>query len=92
MSDRSATVHDALTYVLKVWLAGLAATLFLPLAVGAAALDLLTGRGRADGLLGRVLDASASVEAGLDVHGHRTRIELTADDADGSPAEALETA
>ena len=91
MFDRSDTVHDVLTYVLKVWLAGLAATLFLPLAVGAAALDLLLGLGRTDGMLGRVLDASAAVETGLDVHGHRTRIELTTDDAIAD-REALETA
>lgn len=76
MSDRSETVRDLVTYVLRVWLAGLAAAVFVPVAVAAAALDLLAGRGRADGLLGRVLDASASAEAALDVHGARTEITL----------------
>lgn len=71
MSACSDTLRDALTYIVRVWVAGLAAAIFLPLVAAAAALDLLTGRGRADGLLGRVLDASTATEATLDVHGRR---------------------
>lgn len=89
MSDRSETVHDLVTYVLKVWLAGLAAAIFVPVAMGAAALDLVAGRGRADGLLARVLDASAAAEQAVDVHGARTEITLAAEtEASGCSAAA----
>lgn len=74
MSHRAHSVHDALVYVLKVWVAGLAATVLVPLALLAALLDAF---GRDDRLVRRVLSASARLEAAIDVHGALTRIELT---------------
>lgn len=74
MSHRARSVHDALVYVLKVWVAGLAATVLVPLALLAALLDAF---GRDDRLVRRVLSASARLEAAIDVHGALTRIELT---------------
>jgi hypothetical protein len=73
MSDRARSVHDALLYVAKVWLAGLAAAVLVPLALVAAALDAL---GRDDRLVRRVLLASARLEAAIDVHGSLTHIEV----------------
>lgn len=78
MSHRARSVHDAFVYVLKVWVAGLAATVLVPLALLAALLDVF---GRDDRLVRRVLSASARLEAAIDVHGALTRIELTADAA-----------
>ena len=78
MSDRSQTVSAALTYVLKVWLAGFAAAAFVPLTVGATVIDLATGSTREASLVDRVLTLSAHVEAGIDVHGAKTRIDVVA--------------
>ena len=74
MSDRSQTFSAAVTYLTKVWMAGLGAALFVPLALAAAGVDLLLGQ--RGGVLDRVLDASAQLEATLDVHGARTRIRV----------------
>ncbi|MEL6616918.1 MAG: hypothetical protein AAFQ43_14340, partial [Bacteroidota bacterium] len=54
-------------------LAGLSAALLVPLALVAAAFDVL---GLGDRLVPRVLRASARMEAAIDVHGEWTRIEV----------------
>ena len=74
MSPRRETLTDLVTYLARVWFGGFVAAAFTGLAVLAAALDFIAGRGRATGSLGRVLDQSARFEAWLDVHGTRTRI------------------
>ena len=76
-----------LTYNLKVWIAGLSAALFVPLSIAAAVLDTVTGRDLDTGLAGRVLRASAELEAALDIHGELTDIRLR-DAADGRVATA----
>ena len=68
-----------LTYNLKVWIAGLSAALFVPLSIAAAVLDTVTGRDLETGLSGRVLRASAELEAALDIHGELTDIRLRTD-------------
>ncbi|MEM1057100.1 MAG: hypothetical protein AAGI52_16380 [Bacteroidota bacterium] len=78
MSHRARSVHDALLYVGKVWLAGLAAAVLIPMVLVAALLDVL---GRDDRLVRRVLLASARLEVALDVHGPLTRIEIVEEDA-----------
>ena len=72
-------------YALKVWIAGLSAAVFVPLSIAAAVLDTLLGRSLHTGLAGRVLRASAELEATLDLHGELTDIRLR-DDA--TPATA----
>lgn len=74
MSPRSATLSAALSYLVKVWMAGLGAALFVPLAVAAAALDVLSGAAPEKGLLDGVLGTSARLEAWIDVHGAKTHI------------------
>ena len=74
MSASPATA--VLTYNLKLWLAGLAAALFVPLSLAALAVDLLARHDLADGLSGRVLRASAELEATIDVHGDLTDIRV----------------
>lgn len=64
------------TYAIKVWLAGFAAALFVPLSLAALVVDVLTRQDLETGLSGRVLRASAEVEAALDVHGDLTDIRL----------------
>lgn len=73
MSERATSVHDSLTYVAKVWLAGLAAAVMVPLALVAAMLDVL---GVGHRLVPRVLRASARMEAAIDVHGEWTDIQV----------------
>ena len=73
MSPRSQSVSDAITYAAKVWIAGLAATILVPLALVAAALDVL---GVGERLVPRVPRASARLEAAVDVHGDWTHIEV----------------
>ena len=73
MSPRSQSVADALTYAAKIWLAGLAAAVLVPLALIAALLDVI---GVGERLVPRVLRASARLEAAVDVHGDWTRIEV----------------
>ena len=78
MSRRAHSVNDAFFYVAKVWAAGIAAAVLVPLALLAAFLDVLDSNGR---LVTRVLTASARLEAAIDVHGSLTRIEVI--EADG---------
>ena len=73
--SRSALVSTVVTYNAKVWVAGLAAALFVPLSLAALALDLIFGFD--ESMAERVLHASAQVEAGLDLHGDRTDIRVT---------------
>lgn len=74
----SPLVSDVVSYNVKVWFAGLAATVFVPLSLAALLLDLVTGRGGdPDGLARRVLAASARFEAALDVHGDLTDVRVT---------------
>lgn len=73
MSARSASVHAALTYAAKVWIAGLVAAMLVPLALVSAALDVL---GIGERLTPRVIRASARLEAAIDVHGDWTHIEV----------------
>ena len=78
MSDRSALVSEVVTYTLKVWLAGFAAALFVPLSLAGLALDVLLGQtGEGASLARRVLRMSAHVEAVLDVHGPLTDVRVT---------------
>ncbi|PAP79146.1 hypothetical protein B1759_12385 [Rubrivirga sp. SAORIC476] len=78
MSARSALISDVVTYNARVWLAGLAATLLVPLSFAALAVDLLTGTADdPDGLARRVLRMSATLEAKLDVHGDLTDVRVT---------------
>lgn len=78
MSDRTALISDVVTYNLKVWLAGFAAALFVPLSLVGLVLDLALGRADdAHSLARRVLRASARLEAALDVHGDLTDVRVT---------------
>ncbi|GAB5534523.1 MAG: hypothetical protein Rubg2KO_07720 [Rubricoccaceae bacterium] len=72
----SSPATAVLTYNLKLWLAGFAATLFIPLSLAAMIVDLLTRSPYAEGLSGRVLRASAELEAAIDVHGDLTDIRV----------------
>ena len=75
---RSSTVSDVLTYNLKVWVAGLGATVFVPLSLVALVLDVLfTHRDDPNRLSLRVLRASARFEAALDIHGRLTDVRVT---------------
>lgn len=81
---RSPLVADVVTYNLKVWAAGMAAAVFVPLSLAALALDLVTGRGGGPGSLARrVLAASARFEAALDLHGDLTDVRVTGTAASG---------
>lgn len=84
MSPSPATA--VITYNLKLWLAGFAAALFVPLSLAALAVDLLTGRSLAEGLSGRVLRASAELEAAIDVHGDLTDIRVLSSQDTETPA------
>ncbi len=72
----SSPITAVLTYNLKLWLAGFGAALFVPLSLAALVVDLLAGRDLAEGLSGRVLRASAEMEAAIDVHGDLTDIRV----------------
>lgn len=72
----SSPISAVVTYNLKLWLASLGAALFIPLSITALVVDVLTRRSLADGLSGRVLRASAEMEAAIDVHGNLTDIRV----------------
>ena len=72
--SRSSLVSAVVSYSVRVWMAGLAVALFVPMSWAALAVDVALGLD--DPLSARVLDASARLEAALDVHGGRTRIEV----------------
>lgn len=63
---RSETLHDLVTFVVRVWLTGLLAAVSVPLALVAGGADLLAGHRRADGHLRRVLEANAALQHALD--------------------------
>ena len=72
--SRSSLVSAVISYNARVWLAGFAAALFVPLSWAALAVDLLV---RPDAPLStRVLAASARMEATLDVHGDLADVRL----------------
>lgn len=74
----SPLVSDVVLYNVKVWFAGLAATVFVPLSLAALVLDLVTGRsGHPASLARRLLAASARFEAALDIHGDLTDVRVT---------------
>ena len=70
-------LSPVLTYVAKVWLAGLAATLLVPLALGTALVDTLLRTAPPDRLSARVLAWSAQIEVALDAHGELTDLRMT---------------
>ncbi len=72
--SRSALVSAVCAYNAKVWIAGLAAAVFVPLSIAALVLDLVFGADHA--LSTRVLVASAQLEARLDVHGDLTDVRV----------------
>ena len=75
---RARLASTVVTYALRVWLAGLAAAVLVPLAFVALAADVLTGRaGAPDAYALRVLRFSARFEAAIDVHGDLTDVRVT---------------
>jgi hypothetical protein len=76
--SESSLVSDVVTYNAKVWLAGIAATLFVPLSLVALALDVIARRtGEPDAFARRVLEASARFEEAIDIHGDLTDVRVT---------------
>lgn len=76
MSARTALVSTVVAYNLRLWMAGLAAAVLVPLSLAALVVDLLANRPD-DGLSRKVLAASARLEALLDVHGDLTDVRVT---------------
>ena len=76
MSARTALISSVVTYNLRLWLAGLAAALLVPLSCAALLIDLVAGRPD-DGLTRRLLRFSAELEALIDVHGDLTDVRVT---------------
>lgn len=77
-ADRAALVSDVVLYNLKVWLAGLAVTVFVPLSLAALVLDVVRGATEPpESLSRRVLALSARFEAWVDVHGDLTDVRTT---------------
>ena len=76
MSQPSA-LAPVLAYAVKVWTAGLAATLLVPLALITAILDTLLGNAPGERLSARVLGWSAQLEVALDAHGELTDLRMT---------------
>ncbi len=76
-ASRSSAVTDVVVYNLKVWVAGLAAAVFVPLSIVALVVDVLFGSASSpDKLSRRVLRASARFEAALDIHGDLTDVRV----------------
>jgi len=82
----SSPATAVLTYNLKLWMAGFTATLFIPLSLAALVVDLLTRSTLSQGLSGRVLRASAELEAAIDVHGDLTDIRVRPSTEEDAPA------
>ena len=77
-SPRAALVSTVVTYNLRLWLAGLAAAVLVPLSLVALVFDLATGRSEdPDALSRQVLRVSAQLEAAIDVHGDLTDVRVT---------------
>lgn len=72
--SRSTLVSTVLAYNAKVWIAGLAAAVFVPLSLAALVVDVLFRTD--DSLAMRVLAASARLEATLDIHGNLTDVRV----------------
>ena len=70
-------LSPVLAYVVKVWMAGLAATVLVPLALGTALLDTVLRTPPPDRLSTRVLGWSAQLEVALDAHGALTDLRMT---------------
>ena len=64
---RSGLLTDLLLFNAKLWFAGIAAAVLVPLSLGAAAWDALRGY-RRGGAFDRLLLASARLERNLDLH------------------------
>ncbi|MEM1116098.1 MAG: hypothetical protein AAF845_17490 [Bacteroidota bacterium] len=73
----SALVSDVVTYNLKIWIAGFAAALFVPLSIAAVVLDLVLRTDDEASYARRVLQASARFEAAIDIHGPLTDVRVT---------------
>ena len=73
-TDRSRLTSSVVSYALKVWIAGFAAAVLVPLSLAGLVIDLFTGRTEADSVARRVLAASARFEAALDVHDDLTEV------------------
>ena len=87
---RPSAVSEVLAYNVRLWAAGLAAALFVPLSLVALVLDVVTGRTRsADALSRRVLRASARFEAALDLHGPLTDIRVANPPAGGAGGQGV---
>ena len=77
MSASRSLVSEVVTYNVRVWLAGLAAAVLVPLSLVALVVDLATGgQDDPDALARRVLRLSAQLEASLDVHGDLTDVRV----------------
>ena len=86
-TSQTGLVSDVVSYNLKLWLAGLAAAVFVPLSVVAVVLDLLLRRGDGPEALSRtVLRASARFEAAIDIHGPLTDVRVAEDQTASVPA------
>ena len=84
-APRPSAVTDVLAYNVKVWIAGFAATVFVPLSIVALVLDLLFRQTSSPDSLARgVLRISARFEAFIDIHGDLTDVRVT--EHDGSPS------
>ena len=83
----SSAVADVLAYNVKVWIAGFAATVFVPLSIVALVLDLVFRQTSSPDSLARgVLRISARFEAFIDIHGDLTDVRVT-EDGGASPVE-----
>ncbi len=77
-ASRSSAVTEVIVYNAKVWIAGFAATVFVPLSLAALVIDVLFGSAtEPDRLSRRVLRMSARFEALIDIHGDLTDVRVT---------------
>ena len=77
MSARSdSALSPVLTYTVKVWFAGLATAVLVPLALVTAVWDTITRAAPDDRLSTRVLAWSAALEVSVDAHGDLTDLRM----------------
>ena len=69
-------LSPVLAYVIKVWVAGLAAAVLVPLALGTAIWDTVTRARPGTRLSERVLTWSAALEVSIDAHGELTDLQM----------------
>ena len=69
-------LSPVLAYAVKVWIAGLAAAVLVPLALATAVWDTLSRAAPADRLSARVLAWSAALEVSIDAHGELTDVRM----------------